>query len=75
MSLEKIVKLTYYWVYKYPEELVRHELSASTHTIVDWYNFARQVCYKILETHSEPIGGPGKTVEIDESKFKKRRYH
>eukprot|EP00112_Aurelia_sp_Birch-Aquarium-sp1_P014725 Seg3191.4 transcript_id=Seg3191.4/GoldUCD/mRNA.D3Y31 product="putative transposase-like protein" pseudo=true protein_id=Seg3191.4/GoldUCD/D3Y31 len=76
LSLEKIIKLTYYWVYKYPEELVRHELSiASNHTTVDWYNFAREVCFEILEKVSQPIGGPGKTVEIDESKFGKRKYH
>ena len=76
LTLDKIVKLTYYWVYKYPEELVLHELRiGSEHTTVDWYNFAREVCVEILEKHSTKIGGPGKTVEIDESKFGKRKYH
>ena len=53
-----------------------HELRiGSEHTTVDWYNFAREVCVEILEKHSTKIGGPGKTVEIDESKFGKRKYH
>ena len=76
LSLKQIVKLTYYWVYKYPSELVIHELRlGSEHTSVDWYNFAREVCVEILQQDNEKLGGPGKTVEIDESKFGKRKYH
>ena len=44
-------------------------------TIVDWCNFAREVCVSVLETDSKPIGGPGTISEIDESKFGKRKYH
>ena len=45
------------------------------HTVVDWRNFAREVCLSVLEQDNEQIGGPGKFVEIDESKFGKRKYH
>ena len=43
----------------------------SCSTIVHWCSFAREVCATILEVESQPIGGVGKIVEIDESKFGK----
>ncbi len=44
-------------------------------TAIDWYNFIREVCAHHLLDHPIVIGGPGKIVEIDESKFGKRKYH
>lgn len=75
LPLETIVLLTYFWVYRAEQEFVKHELGISHTTIVDWYNFSREVCICILEEFSKKVGGPGKVVEIDESKFGKRKYH
>ena len=77
LTLETIVLLTYFWVYRTEQEFVKHELGISHTTIVDWYNISREVCISILEKFSQQIhvGGPGKVVEIDESKFGKRKYH
>ena len=75
LSLETITKLTYYWVYKLPQEFVRRELGLGEHTSVDWNNFCREVCCEIVQLDCEKIGGPGRVVEIDESKFGKRKYH
>ena len=44
-------------------------------TLVDWYNLCREVCSEIIEKDNDKVGGPGKIVEIDESKFGKRKYH
>ncbi len=44
-------------------------------TIIDWYNFHGDVCAQYFSDNPIKIGGPGKTVEIDESKFGKRKYN
>ena len=75
MSFATISKIIYFWAHKYPQDIVIHELHISHTTIVDFYNFCREVCSVVLERYSEPIGGPGKIVEIDESKFGKRKYN
>ena len=76
LSLIIILKLTYFWIYKLPSTYVKRELQlGSDHTLVDWKNFCREVCVEILEKNSEKIGGEGKIVEIDESKFGKRKFH
>ena len=47
----------------------------SKKTGVDWYNFLRDVCAQYYVDHPNVIGGPGIKVEIDESKFGRRKYH
>jgi transposase-like protein len=37
--------------------------------------FCREVCEIIVERRSDQIGGPGKQVQIDESKIGKHKYH
>ena len=76
LSLAKILKLTYYWVYETKNFRAKFETEVGNGgTIVDWFNFCREVCTEILITDSEQIGGPNTIVEIDESKFGKRKYN
>jgi len=75
LSISVITEIIYLWVHKCSQEFVMHETGISKRTMVDFYNFLREVCSVILQEHSEPIGGPGKIVEIDESKFGKRKYN
>ena len=75
LSLSTITEIIYYWTYKLQQDFVIHETGLSNHTVVDFYNFLREVCSVILQEQSEAIGGPGKIAEIDESKFGKRKYN
>ena len=52
-----------------------HEMGISSKTAVDWDNFCREVCDEVVMVRSSPIGGKGVRVQIDESKFGKRKYH
>jgi hypothetical protein len=52
-----------------------HLLQISQKTAVDWYNFIRHVCAEHFQRNPVVIGGPGIEVEIDESKFGRRKYN
>jgi transposase-like protein len=75
MILEEVLKFTYRWCRDVTQEEIRHELNIATHTAVDWDSFCRETCEVTLMAREHPIGGPGKIVQIDESKFGKRKYH
>jgi hypothetical protein len=53
---------------------IRH-LGLSSVTVTDWLNFCREVCMVCIQGARRKIGGYGCIVEIDESKFVKRKYH
>ena len=45
-----------------------------TETVCDYFNYCREICYNIVADNTEDsIGGEGKIVEIDESKFGKTK--
>ncbi|XP_068240858.1 uncharacterized protein [Palaemon carinicauda] len=71
-----IILLTCCWVHRYPQYCVELKTQhLGSHTLVDWYNFCRGVCEQILILDNKKIGGPGHIVEVDESKFGKRKYN
>ena len=69
------MKVTYYWVYKTRQDTVRCELKINCkETQVNWYTLCREGCSEAIEKENATVGGPGKIVEIDDSKFGKRKY-
>lgn len=54
---------------------VRTELKLGDHGICDWASFCREVLIEWCCKREGQIGGQGKIVEIDESKFGKRKYN
>ena len=62
------------WVRKYfSHSQARTNLEISRQTAVDWRSFCSEVT-EFWFLNQEPIGGVGKTVEIDETLIVKRKY-
>ena len=59
----------HFWAMDVSLAIVNHELGTSKRTIVDWLNFFWEICSQYVAQQNTPIGGPGKTVKIDESVF------
>jgi transposase-like protein len=63
------------WVKKVEQKAMSDLLSISEKTVVDWASFCREVTFDGMVVKASPLGGPGRNVEIDESKFGKRKYN
>ena len=75
MTLEEVIKFTYWWCQDLDQWQIKKQLGIESHAAVDWDMFCREVCEVTLFEKREKIGGPGKLVQIDESKIGKRKYH
>ena len=75
IPIEKALQLLHLWSTKTPLGAMMKELRVAEHTAVDWYNFARDICAQYFIDNPAEIGGPGLEVEIDESKFGRRKYN
>ena len=75
LPLEIVIELMYLWANGFDQDEIRNELNISNKTLIEWtYYFREAVTLNVMES-SEQIGGNGVEVEIDESKFGKRKYY
>ena len=75
ITLEIVLELIYLWSQGFTQAEIIHELKLSNKTVTEWTNFFRESCISTVLHNSTAIGGNGIEVEIDESKFGKRKYH
>ena len=75
VPLTIVCELMYLWSQGFSIHEIIHELKLSKKTCIEWTVFFREACLTMMVEHSEPIGGNGIEVEIDESKFGKRKYY
>lgn len=75
MSLLDICGFVNLWVMSCTFPVIHLQLRLANQTIVDWSSFCREVCYDAMIIRKVKLGGYGHTVEIDESKFGKRKHH
>ncbi|KAF0691177.1 DDE Tnp IS1595 domain-containing protein, partial [Aphis craccivora] len=75
LSVYQIVMFAYLWTEQVSLEFIRKQTDIARQTSVDWASFHREIVFDGMIIRHKKIGGEGKVVEIDESKFGKRKYH
>ena len=74
----KILKIVYLWLMRNKAHSICVVAEVSNKTVTDWCNHLRSLVTWDLQTLDIPegrIGGVNVVVEMDESKFGKRKYH
>ena len=75
LSLSQVFIVINLWSKNCELQTVEKLASISSKTASKLNKFLYEVVLSMAEANSEPIGGKGKIVEIDESKFGRRKYN
>jgi hypothetical protein len=71
----KIMQIGYYWLGGSRHKEIMRYTGASDKTVTAYLNYFRQLVSSSINDDDTKIGGEGVTVEVDESKFGKRKYN
>ena len=74
MNFMEVVFLTHI-VRRVPARTIQQKHQFGSASITDWSKFCREVMFGYVLVSPQKIGCPNKTVEIDESKFARRKYN
>ena len=67
--------LLYFWTCETSVTHTTHHVGVSSATVVQWYQYFRDICsWKLLQT-PVVLGGVGKVVQIDESVMVRAKCH
>ena len=75
LPCSKILQIAYFWLQRIPTKAIISMTSMSEHTVCNFSQYFRQLACSALDLSDCVIGGEGIIVEIDESKFGKRKNH
>jgi hypothetical protein len=71
----EILLLTYNIVRRVPVNTIHEEHHFDSLTVIEWAKICRVVMLEHMLGSSTKTGGPNETVEIDDSKFDRRKYN
>jgi len=66
LSVRQNFMLIYFWIRGDNISESAEQLKLSKTTVLDYYQFCREVCYVIVSNRTKPVGGPGHVVAINE---------
>ena len=75
MKKGAIFHFLYLWAQRSTNKMMIQQIGWSPNTVVDWKTYTRDLCAVAMKHCNYAIGGPGIEVQIDESKFGKRKYN
>ena len=71
--VKKLIALMYFWAYEEPVSKATAHTRVSSKTVIQWYQYFRDICsWKMLATVVS-LGGPRSIVQIDESNKEKEK--
>jgi len=69
LAVKKLMALMYFWAYEEPVSKETAHTHVSSKTVVQWYQYFRDICsWKMLATVIS-LGDPGLIVQINEAKY------
>ncbi|XP_055953061.1 uncharacterized protein LOC129988815 [Argiope bruennichi] len=74
LSFGLILRLTYMWLNKIPQESIINDLGIASQTASEWKHFCKEVCLDYCLRFDGQIGGTGLTVDIYEAWLSEKKY-
>lgn len=75
LSFEQVMIFVHEWLHYSEMNKIMVEAEICSEAVSYWNKVCQEVAKRYIFSKSQKIGGPGKIVEIDESKFGKRKYN
>lgn len=75
VPIDKFIIVLVGWIQRYPVNTLIKETGLGKNSVSKILEIFRNLLFVWLSEKSEKIGGPGKTVEVDESAFGRRKYN
>ncbi|CAF1600514.1 unnamed protein product, partial [Didymodactylos carnosus] len=75
LGLFQICGFVHWWVHNTALSVIEKEMRISKRITVDWSSFCCEVVFDEMIGQAKQLGGNGSIVEIDKSKFGRRKHY